>query len=73
MELKVRFILQFVTYLFILPIVWKSLMSLDVSKLFKKNHIYEVRAFYFVVTIALTKLVADFFIDLMYLVYNIMS
>lgn len=55
-----------------LPIVFKVLMSLRLETLFKKRtQQYEVILLYFILTVSLTKLFLDYFIDIFGLISQI--
>jgi len=61
-----------IIYILMLPIVFKVLMSLRLETLFKKRtQQYEVILLYFILTVSLTKLFLDYFIDIFGLISQI--
>jgi uncharacterized membrane protein YwzB len=65
MEVKVFLILKVFTYFALLPVVFRSLMSIELSKIFKKHHTGEVRMVFILLAIVISKIVGDFLIDIM--------
>lgn len=61
---KIILILEIITYFALIPIVFRSLMALDFSKIFRKNHVAESQIIFFLVLITIVKIVGDFFIDI---------
>ncbi|QVK17774.1 DUF1146 family protein [Mycoplasmatota bacterium] len=58
-------LLELCIYLSLLPIVYKVIIVIDISKIFKKNHTTEIKMFYFFMIIIITKVTGDFIIMLM--------
>lgn len=58
-------LLELCTYLALLPIVYKVVMVIDITKIFKKDHTTEIRMFYFFMVVVITKILGDFIIMLM--------
>lgn len=58
-------LLELSVYLLLFPIVYKVLISVDFSKIFRKDHVLEIRTLYIFITIVITKIVGDFFIETM--------
>lgn len=54
--------LQIGIYIVLIPIVWITLMSVDLAKIFKKYHTAQIRMAYILITITLAKIVGDFLI-----------
>lgn len=44
------------------PIVFRALMAVDVSKIFKKNHVWEIRLLFILISIIISFLTAEAFI-----------
>lgn len=55
---------KFFLYILVGIIVIWSLDSIQINKIFKKNHILQARVFYFLLAIALIELVTSFFYEL---------
>lgn len=55
---------KFFLYILVGIIVIWSLDSIQINKIFKKNHVYQARIFYFLLAIALIELVTSFFYEL---------
>jgi uncharacterized integral membrane protein (TIGR02327 family) len=73
MELRMQMTLSIFTYFALIPIVFRALMCIDTTKVFKKHRIGEIRLIYFLITIVITKIVGDFFIDIMDYLIKIMD
>lgn len=58
-------ILRFITYFALLPVVFKALSALDFSKVFRKHKVGESQLTFFMVVIIFSKLIGDFFLDIM--------
>ncbi|HEY8365393.1 MAG TPA: DUF1146 family protein [Haloplasmataceae bacterium] len=58
--MKIYLVLELCIYFALLPIVYKVVSSIEISKIFKKGHINEIRMFYVFVIIIITKFVGDF-------------
>ena len=54
---------NFLIYLIVLIIVIWAMESVDINRIFKKNHIYQARVFYIVVVLGLSYLAASFIIS----------
>ncbi len=63
--MKLYYLLELCTYIALIPIVYKVISAIDVSKIFKKNHVTEIRMFYLFIIIIMTKILGDFVIMLM--------
>jgi uncharacterized membrane protein YwzB len=70
---KVVLILQVITYFALIPIVYRALLGVDFSKVFKKNHVKESQLAFFIVLLALVKLIGDFFLDIMKIFLTLMG
>ncbi len=55
---------KFFLYILVGIIVIWSLDSIQINKIFKKNHVLQARIFYFLLAIALIELVTSFFYEL---------
>lgn len=55
---------KFFLYILVGIIVIWSLDSIQINKIFKKNHILQARVFYFLLAISLIELVTSFFYEL---------
>ncbi len=55
---------KFFLYILVGIIVIWSLDSIQINKIFKKNHVLQARVFYFLLAIALIELVTSFFYEL---------
>lgn len=60
---------KFYIYIFSTILVLWSLDAININQIFKKNKVYQARAFYFCVTISLIYLVTNFIYDF-FLSYN---
>jgi len=63
--MKIYYLLELITYLTILPIVYKVVIAIDITKIFKRDHTAEIKMFYFFILIIITKVLGDFIIMLM--------
>lgn len=52
-------LLELLIYFLLIPIVYKVVMAIDFTKIFKKYHVNEIRLFYIMVTIIITKILGD--------------
>ncbi|NLC94833.1 MAG: DUF1146 domain-containing protein [Bacilli bacterium] len=52
-------LLELLIYFLLLPIVYKVVMAIDFTKIFKKHHVNEIRLFYIMVMIIITKILGD--------------
>ncbi len=52
-------LLELLIYFLLLPIVYKVVMAIDFTKIFKKYHVNEIRLFYIMVMIIITKILGD--------------
>jgi len=55
---------KFFLYILVGIIVIWSLDSIQINKIFKKNHVLQARVFYFLLATALIELVTSFFYEL---------
>lgn len=55
---------KFFLYILVGIIVIWALDSIQINKIFKKNHVLQARVFYFLLAIALIELVTSFFYEL---------
>ncbi|NLG81969.1 MAG: DUF1146 domain-containing protein, partial [Bacilli bacterium] len=46
-------------YFLLIPIVYKVVIAIDFTKIFKKYHVNEIRLFYIIVVIVITKILGD--------------
>lgn len=53
-----------VWYIIMLPIVFKMLLGLRLEQLFKRGTQTEIRLLYIILTVSISKLFVDYFIDL---------
>lgn len=53
-----------VWYIIMLPIVFKMLLGLRLEQLFKRGTQTEIRLLYIIITVSISKLFVDYFIDL---------
>lgn len=51
-------------YIIMLPIVFKMLLSMRLEQLFKRGSQTEIRLLYVILTVCISKLFVDYFIDL---------
>lgn len=51
-------------YIIMLPIVFKMLLSMRLEQLFKRGSQTEIRLLYIILTVCISKLFVDYFIDL---------
>ena len=51
-------------YIVMLPIVFKMLLSMRLEQLFKRGSQTEIRLLYIILTVCISKLFVDYFIDL---------
>lgn len=58
-------LLELGIYIALLPIVYKTIIAIDITKIFKKNHISEIKMFYFFMIIVITKILGDVIIMIM--------
>lgn len=65
MNERIFILLKIFTYFALFPIVYRSLMAVNFTKLFKKNYVGEIRVLYIFIAIVITKIVGDFFLDIM--------
>ncbi|MDF2699157.1 MAG: hypothetical protein K0Q49_713 [Haloplasmataceae bacterium] len=65
---KFVIVLKIGTYLAIMPFVFRIIMGIDLSRIFKKNHTAEIKMAYLFLTIIISKLIGDFIIDIMDLI-----
>lgn len=63
--MKIYQLLELCTYLALLPIVYKVILAIDITKIFKKAHTTEIRMFYLFIMIIITKILGDFIIKIM--------
>lgn len=68
---KMIIILEVFTYFALLPFVAHALSSINFTKVFKKDHIGEIRMVFFLTVIVITKITGDFFIDIMRLLLTL--
>lgn len=52
-------LIYFVSLIFFFAIIFKMLRGLNVEGLFKKNHIWEIKAFYVVVSLVLSHILSE--------------
>lgn len=52
-----------VLYIFTVPIVVWALESLNIDRFFKKNHVFQIRVFYLLLTLSFSYLCVNFFYD----------
>jgi len=52
-------LLELSIYFLLLPIVYKVVIAIDFTKIFKKYHVNEIRLFYIIVVIVITKILGD--------------
>lgn len=52
----------FLVFFPLIPIVFRALMALDVSNLFKKNRVWEIRLIFALVSIIISYLTAEAFV-----------
>ena len=70
MNIKVYFMIIF--YILMLPIVFKVLMSLRLEQLFKRGTgKSEIILLYFILTVSISKLFLDYFVDIFSLIKEI--
>lgn len=55
---------KFFLYILVGILVIWSLNSIQINKIFKKNHVLQARMFYFLLAIALIELVTSFFYEI---------
>ncbi|HEY8436757.1 MAG TPA: DUF1146 family protein [Haloplasmataceae bacterium] len=58
-------ILRVITYFALIPIVYRALTAVDFSKVFRKHKEGESQMTFFIVVIVFSKLIGDFFLDVM--------
>ena len=70
--MNVQAYFMIIWYILVLPIVFKMLMSLQLEKLFKRGtHRNDVIILYIVLTVSISKLFIDYFIDIFTLLKSI--
>ena len=70
--MNVQAYFMIIWYILVLPIVFKMLMSLQPEKLFKRGtHRNDVIILYIVLTVSISKLFIDYFIDIFTLLKSI--
>ena len=70
--MNVQAYFMIIWYILVLPIVFKMLMSLQLEKLFKRGtHRNDVIILYIVLTVSISKLFIDYFIDICTLLKSI--
>ena len=69
--MDVQLYFSIVWYIIMLPIVFKVLLAMRFEELFKKGSTTEIRLFYMIATVVVTKLFVDYFIDLGHLIQDI--
>jgi len=52
-------------YLALLPVVYKVVIAIDVTKIFKKSHVTEIKIFYLIIIIIITKILGDVLVMIM--------
>ncbi len=52
-------------YLILLLVIYKVVTAIDISKIFLKGHVTEIKIFYLVIIIVLTKVTGDFIVMVM--------
>ena len=52
-----------ILYVLAVPLVIWALDSININQIFKKNHYYQARLFYLIVTFSLSYLIVNFFYD----------
>lgn len=52
-------LLELLVYFLLIPIVYKVVIAIDFTKIFKKYHVNEIRLFYIIVVIVITKILGD--------------
>lgn len=52
-------LLELLIYFLLIPIVYKVVIAIDFTKIFKKYHVNEIRLFYIIVVIVITKILGD--------------
>lgn len=57
--------LELCTYIALLPIVYKVVIAIDITKIFKKNYVTEIKLFYFFIIIVITKILGDVVVMIM--------
>ncbi len=55
---------KFFLYILVSILVLWSLDSIQINKIFKKNHVLQARVFYFLLAVSLIELVTSFFYEL---------
>jgi len=70
---KVILILELVTYFALIPIIFRAMMALDFTKLFKRDRVGEAQMAYFAITIVFAKIIGDFFITIMRLFLSLLG
>ncbi len=63
--MKLFTLLELCTYLALLPVVFKVISAIELSRFFKRYHVLEIRIFYLLMTIVITKILGDFLITIM--------
>ena len=70
--MNVHAFFQIVFYILMLPIVFRVLLSMRLETLFKKGvRQSHVLALYFLLSISISKLVLDYFIDIIFLLISL--
>lgn len=60
-----------VWYIIMLPIVFKTLLALRLEELFKKGATVEIKLLYILLTVCISKLFVEYFLDIFALVKEI--
>ncbi|MGL4336389.1 MAG: DUF1146 family protein [Turicibacter sp.] len=60
-----------VWYIIMLPIVFKTLLALRLEELFKKGATVEIKLLYILLTVCISKLFVEYFLDIFMLVKEI--
>lgn len=60
--------IKFIMYLFVIPLCIYAIDSVNISRIFKKNKIYQARIFYILLIFGLSYLVVNFLYDFLYIV-----
>lgn len=60
--------IKFILYLFIIPLVIYAMDGINISGIFKKNKVYQVRILYMLFVFGLSYLVCNFLYDFLYII-----
>lgn len=60
--MRLYYLMELCIYFALLPIIYKVIMAVDISKIFKKDFVTEIKIFYIFLVIIMTKIIGDFII-----------